>query len=880
MHRARKLWFSVFLGLIACCAFPIAAFAVMTGTTTQGWDIFTRDSSASADYRYGPSIIMNADGSIDMWTSSPPVTAGSWDTIRYRRSTDAGHTWSSDVVALQPTAGSDDALSTCDPGVIKFGGYYYIGYTSTLGTSLGGFDNEVYLARSTNPAGPYEKWNGTGWGGNPKSFIKYTNADIYDYGAGEPSFAIKGSTLYVYYTWFGHDNATGTLLNQTRVATVDIGASGTSDPLWPAHLTYHSTPAIDRGKSWDMDSTDHKYVPSLDKFIAVETADRMSSGSYIRLFESADGLTYKLATLPKNLIAIGAHNVGISGDEKGQFDPSNPNNFISYAYGYTDSDHAKFTWSTMLNPFSLSSTNLPAVPEIRSVHASNQSASVAFTTSGTAGETYTIKYGTARGVYTNTLTGVTASPATVTGLQNGSTYYFAVAAVNASGSSANSDELSGIPLNYTAAPRAIYQYSSQLTGYEAAKAIDGSTATMWSSTMFASPNASANPQYIAIDTGAARYLGRVSITSRQPSGYGYPKAKLQVSTDGSTWNTVALKSAYTIGSFSAPTYEYVFNQPTYARYVRFYADDAASGLGRDENNNYYMQLAEINIEQVPFAISSSSVIPGWDLYKAIDGDDGTVFSSQSHTTAASTETITLNLGTGENVSGVKLVPRSECCFPVAFKFRYSLDGVNFFDIPGASYTGYPNPGGNAQYFPFPSTVYAQHIQLYASQLGSDSFGNYYLQIGDMQTFDIPVRSASASSSLSGWDASHLADNNAGTGWSSISHASANATESFVLDMGSAKNWRELDLLPRVDASGNTITFPVNFSISYSVDGTTWTTAPGMSYTDYIQPFEGKEQSFKFQSLINARYVKVTATKLSTDGNPGYYYFQLLDASVK
>lgn len=853
------------------------ASAAVTGATSNGWTIFTRDSNASADYRYGPAIIINSDGSIDMWTSSPPVTAGSWDTIRYRRSTDGGHTWTSDVIALQPTAGSDDALSTCDPGVIKFGGYYYIGYTSTLGTSLGGTNNEVYVARSANPAGPYEKWNGSGWGGAPKAFIKYTGSDIYDYGAGEPSFTIKGNTLYVYYTWFGRDSSTTVMHNETRVATVDIGPSGTSDPNWPAHLTYHAAPAIERGKSWDMDSTDHKYVPAWDKFIAVESADRMSASSYIRIFESDDGLTYRLATLPKNDIKIGAHNAGISGNEKGQFDPSNPLNFISYAYGYTDSHNLKFGWSTAVNPITLSNNGLPAMPRLRAVHAANQSAVVYFDAAGGAGETYTIKYGTARGVYDHTVTGVAGSPATVTGLQNGVAYYFAVAAVNAAGSSANSNEGSATPLAYSAIPLSVYQYSSQLSGWEASKAVDGNTNTAWSSMMFTSPDDSSSPQYIALDAGQARYFGRVAVTPRQPSGYGWPEhARLQISTDGVTWSAADTKEPYQIGAIAAPTLVYEFTQPTYARYVRY----DSGGLGRDSYNNYYMQLAEIAAEQVPFALSSSSATPGWEPYKAIDGNPGSVFSSQSHTAAASTETLTLNLGTGRNVTGVMLTPRPEGGFPVDFKFRYSLDGVNFYDIPGASYTGYPNPGGASQYFAFSAPVLTQHIQLYASKLSPDSYGNYYLQIGEMRTQYHAARAVSAATSLTGWEAAHLVDNNPGNAWSSQYHASAAATESVTVDMGSVKNWSELDLLPRTDGSGNTVAFPVDFSIAYSVDGSTWTTLPSMSFTDYIKPYQGELQKFPFQSLVSARYFKITATKLNHDGTPGYYYFQMSEVYVK
>jgi fibronectin type 3 domain-containing protein/phenylpyruvate tautomerase PptA (4-oxalocrotonate tautomerase family) len=58
---------------------------------------------------------------------------------------------------------------------------------------------------------------------------------------------------------------------------------------------------------------------------------------------------------------------------------------------------------------------------------------------------YSVRYGTTSGSYPNVITGVTASARTVTGLTNGTTYYFVVSSVNASGESANSSQVSATP---------------------------------------------------------------------------------------------------------------------------------------------------------------------------------------------------------------------------------------------------------------------------------------------------------------------------------------------------------------------------------------------------------------------------------------------------
>ena len=158
----------------------------------EGHDIYNPPAD-DAGYRYGPSMIINADGSIDAYLSAPGVR-GEWDWIIYRHSPDGGKTWTEEKAVLQPTADSVDFYSCCDPGVIKLGDYYYIAYTST--TNENGTDNCVFAARSKNPDGPFEKWNGNGWGGKPSPIVVFTG-DEDAYGAGEPSMVELNGKLYI-----------------------------------------------------------------------------------------------------------------------------------------------------------------------------------------------------------------------------------------------------------------------------------------------------------------------------------------------------------------------------------------------------------------------------------------------------------------------------------------------------------------------------------------------------------------------------------------------------------------------------------------------------------------------------------------------------------
>lgn len=328
---------------------PPAHAASQQVIDSTGWDIFPGQQIGG--WRYGPSIIINPDDSVDLWAAAPG-TNGAWDYIHHRRSTDGGHTWVDDKPALAPTPGSADRLSVCDPGVIKLGDYYYIGYTSTVDNR--GTDNQLFVARSTEPDGNFEKWNGSGWGDIvvdgvhrddwPAPFITYDD-DPAGFGIGEPSFVAKDGQLFIYYTY------TNGTTNETRVATADP-----SDPNWPGAVTQQGV-AIERepggnadgaGSTIVEDSADVKWVPALNKFIAVSVGARMDPGSYVIAHESTDGITFTPSVFANNDRQPYAHNVGISGNAIGHLDTADAN-FVAFAYG---PDRGR--WNTHLSPISLS----------------------------------------------------------------------------------------------------------------------------------------------------------------------------------------------------------------------------------------------------------------------------------------------------------------------------------------------------------------------------------------------------------------------------------------------------------------------------------------------------------------------------------------------
>lgn len=804
-----------------------------------------------------------------------------WDYIRHSVSTDGGATFGSETIALQPTNFSNDHYSTCDPSVVEFGGYYYIGYTSTMAAT--GASGEVYVARGTSPTGPWEKWNGSGWGGNsPVSFIKYSGPPL-DFGSGEPSFVVVNNTLYIYYTLWSHDPTTGEPISQTRVATVS-----TTDPNWPKDVILQGV-AIDK-RDQTMDAADVKYISAYSKFFAITAASRLTPESYIQAWESTDGINFHPSNMSPTQLQPYLFQGGLSGKLSGNLDAS-ASNFVGYAYGNTWA-----LWNTALNPISLTNDDLPASPHIYSAMPKNGSVRLEFLADSTV-TSYNVKYGTTPGSYTNTITGIGTAPDgpssltyTVTGLTNGTKYYFVVDAVNSSGTSSDGEAVSAIPQNYTLIPMATATASTELNGtnWAATNVIDGNFTTTYSSVGHSGPE---NSEWIYIDAGAQpggnQTIARLVLTSRQPSQDASPKlsfGQIEVSNDSSTWfDVTGYGVTYTIVDDDGyPKTVIDFPQPISARYIRLLETE----LNVDYYGVYYLQLAEFQAYttgETAFASSTyGAYVPDWML----DLDQNTVYSSVLHNTAAATEYAGVDLGSPQQVTGINLTPRTQnsqgLCFPVNFTLDSSTDGNTWTTIPGQSYSSYPNPS-TTQSFNFSSPVVARYFRVNATSLGSCGSGTYAMQIATFTVKQGINFIATASSQLSGWAASNVQDGIPGTLWSSNVDTTSNATEWIQLDMGANYVVKDLRLVPR-DYTYDY--FPAQFEIQSSTDGSTWTTV--QDYTLYSDPANpaagnmarpGNPQLFYFHVPVTARYFRIYATQLRDGNNDNLYYFQLADVFI-
>ncbi len=265
-------------------------------------------------YRYGPSILKNEDGSYDAWFSSPGNSGSQWDWITYRHSED-GKNWSKEKVVLRPTPGSKDQCSVCDPGVICFGDYYYLAYTATDYYEGKGSYNMAFVARSKDPDGPFEKWNGSSWGGDPEPIIFYDGGQD-NWGIGEVSFVILGEDLYIYYSYI-----------DVADAYIGLCKADLSDD-WPATIR-DKGPVLYRQ---DHDSVEVVYDEHFKTFFAFTMEGRLTEGSFLSVYESSNGKDFIKKMELKNMIEDYAHNLGVSKSAYGHID-TDKDILIGYAYG-------------------------------------------------------------------------------------------------------------------------------------------------------------------------------------------------------------------------------------------------------------------------------------------------------------------------------------------------------------------------------------------------------------------------------------------------------------------------------------------------------------------------------------------------------------------
>ena len=136
---------------------------------------------------------------------------------------------------------------------------------------------------------------------------------------------------------------------------------------------------------------------------------------------------------------------------------------------------------------------------------------------------------------------------------------------------------------------------------------------------------------------------------------------------------------------------------------------------------------------VSVTATASSNLLGWEPFKLVDADDGSVYSSSSHGSNASmTEWAAIDLGATYAVKSLAITPRpGGGCFPVDYQIQSSTDMVTWTTVPGMTLVGQTPPPIKAVHA-FTEPVQARGLRVYATRLSPDSSGNHYLQLARIE----------------------------------------------------------------------------------------------------------------------------------------------------
>ncbi|MFI7702038.1 glycoside hydrolase domain-containing protein [Nonomuraea sp. NPDC049480] len=172
---------------------------------------------------------------------------------------------------------------------------------------------------------------------------------------------------------------------------------------------------------------------------------------------------------------------------------------------------------------------------------------------------------------------------------------------------------------------------------------------------------------------------------------------------------------------------------------------------------------------------------------------------------------------------------------------------------------------------------AGHVALVTGG-ASVRFDNFTVNPDNNMADGRPV-TTSSTYSADGWHPTAAADGIQSStpgsmGWTSAAGASADRTEWITVDLQSKRSLSRIDLFPRSDGANAGMGFPVDFTVQVSADGKSWSAVA--THAEYPRPGTGA-QSFSFPAE-DARYVRVTGTKLSTDPL-GAHHMQLAEIEV-
>ena len=211
----------------------------------------------------------------------------------------------------------------------------------------------------------------------------------------------------------------------------------------------------------------------------------------------------------------------------------------------------------------------------------------------------------------------------------------------------------------------------QESGYEASKAVDGNTSSRWWAK-------STSTHRLQVDLGSSQSVSNVVVKWNSYYAIDY---RVQTSTDGSSWTTVA-----SISSSKGGIQTHTFSSRN-ARYVRIECTKASS------SNGYAINELEVYSQSPPTTTPSEPTITnlalnrpatatrqesGYEASKAVDGNT----SSRWWAKSTSTHRLQVDLGTSRSIS--KVVVNWNSYYAVDYRVQTSTDGSNWTSVASIS----------------------------------------------------------------------------------------------------------------------------------------------------------------------------------------------------
>jgi hypothetical protein len=393
-----------------------------------------------------------------------------------------------------------------------------------------------------------------------------------------------------------------------------------------------------------------------------------------------------------------------------------------------------------------------------------------------------------------------------------------------------------VPIN-VALKRTASADSSQ-AGNPAASGNDGNETTRWSA------NDGNTGHSWTVDLGSSMEITRGTQVKWQLGGGGY-QYKIETSNDNTNWK---LKVDKTSNTSTDQVQSDVFYDS--ARYVRI----TVTGLPSGANASFY----EFNVfgDQANLALnktaSSDSSQTSNPASFGVDGNAATRWIANDGNTGHS---LTVNLGSSRNITnGTQVAWEKSGVYQ--YKIETSTDNTNWTTVIDKTANTSTDQVQN-DYF----TGIAHYVRITVTGLPSGSNASFY----DLKVFGDPTdlalnKTASSDSSQTTNPASNGNDGNTATSWVANDGLTGHW---WLVDLGTSKT-----ITGGVQLKWEQLSSIYSYKIETSTDNTNWTTV-----IDRTNNFKNAQVYNNFFTGT-ARYVRVTATGLSSGINAGISDFKI------